>query len=259
MPRFAANLSFLFQDRPFLERFGAARQAGFEAVEFMFPTDQAPASIAARLREHGLQAVLMNMPAGNWEAGERGLAALPERRQDFRAALQKGLDVAITIECPRLHVLAGQQPAGTDRRAFEACYTDNLAWASGPAAQADVTLTIEPINRRDIPDYFLHDYDHAERLLRGMDLPNLRLQFDIYHAQVIHGDVSHRLAHQMPLIEHVQIANPPGRNEPGQGELDFGFLFQKLDGLGYAGWIGAEYRPLESTEKSLGWLAPYRA
>ncbi len=257
MPRFSVNLTFMFQEYAFLDRFAAAREQGFEAVEFMFQPDQTPAAIAAALRDNGQQLVLMNTPAGNFDAGERGLACLPARRQDFRTSLMRALEVATATGCPRLHVMAGVEPPGADRRALEACFLDNLAWAAEQAERAGLLLLIEPINRRDIPGYFLHDYDTAERILGEMNLPRLRLQFDFYHVQVVHGDVSKRLERQFPLIEHIQIANPPDRREPGNGELNYDFLLGRLDALGYAGWVGAEYRPSRRTEETLDWIRPW--
>lgn len=257
MPRFAANLSFLFQEDPFLDRFAAAAGQGFEAVEFMFPYDHAPAAVAAAARDAGIQVVLFNAPPGDWQAGERGLAALPERRREFRAAIARAFDYAAALNCPRIHVVAGVQPPGLDRRAMEACYMDNLAWAAEQASGIGVTLMIEPINRRDIPGFFLSDFDFAQQVVEEIAAPNLRLQFDIYHAQIIHGDISRRLERQMPWIGHVQIANPPDRREPGNGEINYPFIFERLDALGYDGWVGCEYRPENSTVDSLGWIRPH--
>lgn len=257
MPRFAANISFLFQELAFLDRFAEARAEGFDAVEFMFAYDHAPAAVAARVRDAGLSVGLINMPAGNWEAGERGLTALPARRQEFRAALAQALDYAGALNCPRIHVVAGIEPPGADRRALEACYLDNLAWASEQARPSGIVLTIEPINRRDIPGFFLHDFDHAERLLGELGASNVKLQFDVYHCQVIHGDLTRRLERLFPLIGHVQIANPPDRREPGRGEIDFGHVFATLDRLGYEGWVGCEYKPEGVTADSLDWIRPY--
>lgn len=257
MPRFAANLSFLFQDDPFLDRFAAAAGQGFEAVEFMFPYDHAPAAVAAAARDAGIQVVLFNAPPGDWQAGERGLAALPERRREFRAAIARAFEYAAALNCPRIHVVAGVQPPGLDRRAMEACYMDNLAWAAEQASGIGATLMIEPINRRDIPGFFLSDFDFAQQVIEEIGAPNLRLQFDIYHAQIIHGDISRRLEHQLPWIGHIQIANPPDRREPGNGEINYPFVFERLDALGYDGWVGCEYRPAGSTIDSLGWIRPY--
>lgn len=257
MPRFAANLSYLFQDEPFLDRFQAAASQGFQAVEFQFPYDHSAAAVAAAARDSGLQVVLFNAPPGNWDAGERGLASLPERRQDFRAAMARAFDYAVAYNCPRIHVVAGVEKNGMDRRAMEACYMDNLAWAAEQASGFGLMLLIEPINRRDVPGFFLHDFDYAERILAEIDAPNLRLQFDIYHAQIVHGDIAKRLERQMPWIGHIQIANPPDRHEPGAGEIDYHFIFGKLDSLGYDGWVGCEYRPAGDTEASLEWIRRY--
>lgn len=257
MPRFAANLSFLFQEEPFLDRFPAAAEQGFQAVEFMFPYEFAPAAIAAAVRDAGLQVVLFNAPPGDWQNGERGLAALPGRQQDFRAAMNRAFDYAVALNCPRIHVVAGLEPPGADRRLTAACYMDNLAWAAEQAAAGGLILLIEPINRHDIPHFFLHDFDFAERVIGELGAPNLRLQFDVYHAQIIHGDLSRRLERQMPWIGHMQIANPPDRREPGNGEIDYSYLFERIDTLGYDGWIGCEYRPAGATTESLDWIRPY--
>lgn len=257
MPRFAANLSFLFQELPFLERFQAAAEQGFQAVEFMFPYDHAPAAVASAMRGAGLQVVLFNTPPGDWDKGERGMTALPGRQRDFRAALARAFEYASELNCPRIHVVAGLEQPGADRRALEACYMDNLAWAAEQASAAGLMLMIEPINRRDIPHFFLHDFDFAEKAITEIGAPNLRLQFDVYHAQIIHGDVSKRLERQMPWIGHMQIANPPDRREPGNGELDYAYLFDRIDSLGYDGWIGCEYRPAGATVDSLDWIRRY--
>ncbi|WP_374466333.1 2-oxo-tetronate isomerase [Ferrovibrio sp.] len=257
MPRFAANLSFLFQDLPFLDRFRAAADQGFAGVEFMFPYDHAPAAVAAAMRDAGLQVALFNAPPGDWTAGERGLASLPARRKEFRAAMAKAFDYAAALNCPRIHVVAGVEPAQADRRAMEACYMDNLAWAAEQASGAGLLLLIEPINRRDIPGFFLSDFDFAQKVLEDIGAPNLRLQFDIYHAQIIHGDIIRRLERQMPWIGHIQIANPPDRREPGNGEIDYRYVFGRLDALGYNGWVGCEYRPEGDTAASLGWIREY--
>lgn len=257
MPRFAANLSFLFQDEPFLDRFAAAADQGFQAVEFMFPYEHSAAAVASAMRAAGLQVALFNTPAGDWAAGERGLAALPARRKDFRSAMARAFEYAEALNCPRIHVVAGVAPAGADRRAMEACYMDNLAWAAEQASGLGRILLIEPINRRDVPGFFLSDFDFAEKVISDIGAPNLRLQFDVYHAQIIHGDLVRRIERQMPWIGHVQIANPPDRREPGNGEIDYRCIFERFDSLGYDGWIGCEYRPEGSTLDSLGWIRDY--
>ncbi|MEK9968111.1 MAG: 2-oxo-tetronate isomerase [Ferrovibrio sp.] len=257
MPRFTANLSFLFQDEPFLDRFAAAADQGFQAVEFMFPSDFAAAAVASAAQSAGVQVALFNTPAGDFASGERGLTALPERRREFRAAIARSLEYAAAFNCPRIHVMAGVMPPGAERRAMEACYMDNLAWAAEQASAQGRILLIEPINRRDIPGFFLSDFDFAEKVITDIGAPNLRLQFDTYHAQIIHGDLSRRIERQMPWIGHVQIANPPDRREPGKGEIDYRYILGLFDRLGYDGWIGCEYRPEGSTIDSLGWIRDY--
>jgi len=257
MPRFAANLSFLFQEEPFLERFAAAADQGFQAVEFMFPYDHSAAAVASAVRSAGVQVVLFNTPAGDWSKGERGLAALPNRRQDFRAAMARTFEYAEAYDCPRIHVVAGMQPAGADRRAMEACFMDNLAWAAEQAAGLGRMLMLEPLNQRDNPGFFLSDFDFAEKVIADIGAPNLRLQFDVYHAQITHGDLTKRIERQMPWIGHVQIANPPHRHEPGKGEIDYRHVFETFDRLGYEGWIGCEYRPSGSMLDSLNWIREY--
>lgn len=257
MPRFAANLSFLFQEEPFLDRFEAAAAQGFQAVEFTFPYDHAPAAVAMAMRNAGLQVVLFNAPPGDMERGERGLAALPGRQRDFRNAMARAFEFAAALNCPRLHVMAGLEQPGVDRRLMEACYMDNLAWAAEQASAGGIMLMIEPINHRDIPHFFLDDCDFAEKVITEIGAPNLRLQFDLYHAQILHGDLTKRLERQLPFIGHMQIANPPDRREPGNGEINFAYLFERIDALGYDGWIGCEYRPSGATAESLDWIRPY--
>jgi hydroxypyruvate isomerase len=258
MPRFAANVSFMFQEDPFLDRFAAAAAQGFEAVEFTFPYDFAPSAVAAATRDAGLRVVLLNTPPGDYAAGERGLAALPARRQDFRASMMRAFEYAEALSCPRIHVMAGVEAPGGDRRAMRACYLDNLAWAAEQASGLGRLLLIEPINRHDIPGFFLHDYDEAERIVHEIGAPNLRLQFDFYHAQIIHGDVTRRFERQLPISAHIQIANPPDRRGPGDGELDYRYILGRIDALGYDGWVSCEYRPgEEGTVASLGWIRDY--
>ena len=254
MPRFAANLSMMFNEWDFLDRFAAAADAGFTAVEFLFPYDFEPDAIAARLTKHKLTQALFNMPPGDFTRGERGLAALPDRREEFRAGLEKALVYAGATGVRRLHLMAGL----TSGEAAEACYRDNVREAAERLGQAGLDLVIEPINGRDIPGYFLNDFGKAERLIRDLALPNLKLQFDIYHCQIIHGDVTMRLRAQAPLIGHVQVASIPERHEPDErSELNHPVLFAELDRLGYAGFVGCEYRPRGKTLDGLGWFRPY--
>lgn len=257
MPRFAANLSMMFTELPFLERFAAAARCGFRGVEFLFPYDHPAGEIAARLTDNGLAQVLFNLPAGDWERGERGFAALPGRERDFDAALARAIDYAQAIGCPRLHVMAGiPGPAAASERC-RATFIDNLRRAAQRCAAAGITPVIEPINRRDIPGYYLADFGLARAILAEVGDAGLRLQHDLYHAQIIEGDLSRGLERNFPLIGHVQIANPPGRHEPDQGEINYPHLFALLDQLGYDGWVGCEYRPRAGTEAGLGWAKPY--
>lgn len=256
MPRFAANLSMMFTEHAFPERFRAAADAGFDAVEFLFPYYYTAKDIAEWCRRAGVEQVLFNLSPGNWEAGERGLAALPGRKAEFRQSVRTALDYAAVIGTLRLHMMAGIADPGDP--AHQACYREQLAFAADAAAERGVTIMIEPINRRDMPGYFLDDFDCAAGLIDSLGHSNVRLQFDIYHRQILHGDVLTGLKSLMPLIGHVQIASVPGRNEPGSGELDDLRVLKALDELGYAGFVGCEYRPRAGTIDGLGWLAALR-
>lgn len=258
MPRFAANLSMMFQELPFLERFEAARRAGFEAVEFLFPYDFPAAEIARRLHDNGLRQVLFNAPPGDWKGGERGMAAIPGREAEFRDAIRKALDYAVALSCPRLHVMAGLVPDGVSRDAMAASYAVNLHWAAEECAKASVKPVIEPINQRDIPGFFLRDTDQAAAVIDGLGPDRIGLQFDLYHCQVTEGDIVRRVEKHLPLIAHMQVADVPGRNEPGTGEVNWPYVFERIDALGYRGWIGCEYRPRGDTLEGLSWFAPYR-
>ena len=256
MPRFAANLSMMFNEHAFLDRFAAAAEQGFDAVEFLFPYEHAPDAIAARLRDHRLTLALFNLSPGDFATGERGLAALPERRGEFEASVDIALRYARATGAKTLHVMAGNAPSGI--AAHEAAYEDALRFACGRAASEDVTIVIEPINRRDMPAYFLNDFDHAAELIRRLALPNLKLQFDIYHRQILHGDVVRGLEAMADIIGHVQVASVPERHEPFTGELDDGRIFEAVDRVGYLGFVGCEYRPSASTIAGLSWFPPYR-
>jgi hydroxypyruvate isomerase len=258
-PRFSANLGFLFTELPFLDRFAAAAGAGFAAVEFASPYEHDAGEIARRLADHGLTQALFNLPAGEWEAGERGIAILPERIGAFRDGVARALDAAETLGCRRLNCLAGVAPPDTDRGRLEATFLDNLAFAAGAAARRRVKLLIEPINSRDMPGFFLNRTDEALRLIARVESDNLYLQADVYHMQVMEGDLARRLEAAAPRIAHVQIADNPGRGEPGTGEINYGFLIPLIDRLGYDGWIGCEYRPATTTEAGLGWMSAYHA
>lgn len=260
MPRFAANLSLLFTERPFLDRFAAAADAGFRAVEMLFPYAHPPETIAAALDRAGLALVLFNLPPGDWEAGERGLAALPGRESEIAAGIETGLAYALATGCRRVHLMAGI--AERSDPAAGAAYENALATACGRLAPHGIAVMVEPINRRSMPGYFLDDVDEAARIvtrMRAAGHANLFLQFDLFHAQIIHGDVTARLTRLLPLIGHIQVASVPERNEPGTGELDETFLFARLDALGYRGHVGCEYHPKAGTEAGLRWFSPWQA
>lgn len=252
MPRFAANLSLMFTEWPFLDRFEAAAEAGFSACEFLFPYEHPPEAIAERLSRSGLTLALFNTPPGDWARGERGTASIPGRRAEFEDGVRAALSYAAATGAGRVHVMAGL----ADRRDPEAesAYRGAIAWAAERLAEAGLMTVIEPINGRDIPGYFLNDFVYAETLIRELELPNLRLQFDIYHRQILHGDVSVSLRRLLPMIGHVQVASVPSRHEPDGEELNHPFLFAELDRLGYDGFVGCEYRPRGRTLDGLGWL-----
>ena len=259
MPRFAANLSMMFQEVPFLDRFAAARAAGFEAVEFLFPYEHQAADIARRLNDNGLQQVLFNAPPGDWSKGERGLAALPGRQAEFREGLKQALEYAAALSCPRLHLMAGLAPQGVPHDTLTGIYAVNLAWAAEECAKAGVKPVIEPINQRDIPGLFLRTMDQGAAIIEAVGPEKLGLQFDLYHCQVTEGDIVKRVEKHLAIIAHMQVADVPGRNEPGTGEVNWPFVFERIDALGYRGWIGCEYRPAGETVSGLSWFAPYKA
>jgi hydroxypyruvate isomerase len=256
MPRFAANLSMMFNDVPFMDRFAAARAAGFGAVEFLFPYEHPAESIGAELRRHGLEQALFNLPPGDWNAGERGMASLAGREAEFRESVDTALHYAAATGVKRLHMMAGKAPRDA---AHLARYAEAIRFAADKAGEAGIDILLEPLNRRDMPGYLLDDYDFAAEFIAGLGLANVKLQFDIYHCQILHGDVTMRMRQFLPLIGHVQIASVPARNEPMSEELNDAFLFAELDRLGYAGYTGCEYRPKSGTEAGLGWFAPWRA
>lgn len=255
MPRFAANLTMMFTEWPFLDRFDAAANAGFSAVEFLFPYEYAPHDIAERLRRNGLTPALFNLPPGNWEAGERGFAARPDRFTNLQNSIRQALPYAAATGVKRLHLMAGIADR-SDQKAV-ASFRRGVSWTADALAKESIDLVIEPINPRDVPGYFLNNFDFARDLILDLKLPNLKLQFDIYHRQIVHGDVTVALREMMPLIGHIQIASVPSRHEPSGEELNYPFLFEELDRLGYPGFVGCEYRPKGKTLDGLGWFAPY--
>jgi hydroxypyruvate isomerase len=265
MPRFAANLSLLYNEHVFLDRFAAAAGDGFEAVEFLFPYDFAATELAQRLQDNGLQQVLFNAPPGDWAAGERGLACLPGREAQFRDGFLRALDYAGALNCPRIHTMAGLVPQGTDAAALRATYLANLAWAAGVAARDRRAVLIEPINTRDFPGYYLNRQDTAHAIVQEVGAPNLQVQFDLYHCQIVEGDVASKLRHYLPTgrVGHLQMAGVPERHEPSVGELNYRYLFDVIDEVsqacGWTGWVGCEYRPRlgavpGGTSSGLGWM-----
>lgn len=273
MPKFAANLSMLYPELDFLDRFEAAAFDGFKAVEFLFPYAFKHPEIAARLQALGLQQVLFNAPPGGtdaasiqqaWDDGRRGLACWPEHQNEFRAGVALALDYAGALSCPRLHVMAGLIPAGVDRESVQATYINNLRWAAHEAAKQGIDVLVEPINLRDMPGFFLNRQDQAHAILAAVAAPNLKVQMDLYHCQIVEGDLAMKLRHYLPTgnVGHIQVAGVPERHEPDSGEVNYPYLFALLDDLGYTGWVGCEYRPRTGAEPGgtrtgLGWLKPY--
>lgn len=258
MPRFAANISTMFTERPLIERVAAAVNAGFDAVECQFPYEIPADQMAAALDQAGVPLVLINTPPGDFEAGERGLAALPGRETEFHDTLQLALAYAEAVGCKKIHVMAGVQLPGTERDDCLARFDQNLRYAVSAAAKTSVDmLLIEPINTRDIPGYVLNTPEQAVALIRGIGAANLKLQYDFYHTQIMRGDVARGLEEFWPVIGHIQFAGVPERQEPDMGELNCDYLFTCLDRLGYVGWVGAEYFPAGETEDGLGWAVRY--
>jgi len=261
MPRFAANLTMMYAEHAFLDRFAAAAADGFTAVEYLFPYEWPADRLAAVLADHGLEQVLFNTAQGDFAAGERGIAALPGREREFRSAIERGLDYAAALACPRLHVMAGLAPNAESRPAMSAMYLANLAWAADRAAAANVDVLIEPINTRDIAGYFLNRQDEAHAIVAAVGAPNLKVQMDLYHCQIVEGDVATKLRTYLPTgrVGHLQIAGVPERHEPDVGEVNYPYLFDVVDALGWDGWIGCEYRPKAATSAGLGWLRALRS
>jgi hydroxypyruvate isomerase len=253
MPRFAANLTMLFTEYPFLDRFEHAAKAGFKAVEFLFPYAFDAAEIRQRLQTHGLELVLHNLPAGNWEAGERGIACHPDRVDEFREGVAKALDYAGQLGVGQLNCLVGKVPAGVSEDVLRQTVVDNLRYAAAALKTAGLKLLIEPINTFDIPGFYLSRTPQAVALLDEVGADNAFIQYDIYHAQRMEGELAATIEKHLSRIAHVQLADNPGRNEPGTGEIHYPFLFAHLDRLGYQGWIGCEYKPATTTEAGLGW------
>ena len=257
MPRFAANLSMMYQEHDFLDRYAAAAKDGFKGVEFLFPYAYPAAELRARLDAHSLTQALFNGPPGNWDAGERGIASLPGREDEFKKSVHTALEYARVLGNDRVHMMAGLIRPGEDRAPHRAVYVRNLAYAAKEAASAGVTIVIEPINTRDIPGFFLNRQDEAHAICAEVGASNLKVQMDFYHCQIVEGDLAMKLRKYIAGVGHVQIAGVPERNEPDVGEINYPYLFGLLDELGYAGWVGCEYRPKAGTSAGLGWLKPW--
>lgn len=257
MPRFAANVSLLYTERDFLDRFAAARKSGFRAVEFQFPYAHDRIRLADTVRAQGLEVVLFNLPAGDWVAGERGIACHPERQGEFRDGVARAISYAQILGCTRINCLAGIKPVRVSEQEARAVLVDNLRYAAGELGAAGIRLMIEPINTRDVPGFFVSRTRQALDLIDEAACGNLYLQYDIYHAQVMEGDLARGIEENLAAIGHIQLADNPGRHEPGTGEINFRFLFAHLDRIGYDGWVGCEYKPSGATEASLDWMGPY--
>lgn len=273
MPKFAANLSMMYPELPFLDRFEAAAKDGFKAVEFLFPYAYAPQELAARLKTNGLQQVLFNLPPGGtdaasidtaWNAGTRGIACIPGRESELLAGAALALRYAEALDCPRLHMMAGLVPTDQNRLNLRETYVNNAQSASKLAARQGINLLLEPINTRDIPGFFLNRQDDAHTLIAQIGQPNVKVQMDLYHCQIVEGDVAMKIRQYLPTgnVGHFQIAGVPERQEPDVGEMNYPYLFDLIDSLGYDGWIGCEYKPRlggqpQGTSNGLGWLQPY--
>jgi hydroxypyruvate isomerase len=253
MPKFAANLSMLFTEHPFLDRFERAAKAGFTAVEFLFPYAFATADIQARLQAHGLKLVLHNLPAGDWEAGERGIACLPDRIDEFREGVARAVEVGTALGVGQLNCLAGKAPIGATDATLRKTLVENLKYAAAELSKENLKLLIEPINTFDIPGFVLNRTAQALAILDEVGADNAFLQYDAYHMQRMEGELAATIEKHLARIAHIQIADNPGRHEPGTGEIDHAFLFRHLDRIGYAGYVGCEYKPATTTEAGLGW------
>jgi hydroxypyruvate isomerase len=258
MARFAANLSMMFTEHPFLDRFDAAARAGFRAVEFLFPYAHSPQEVAAAAGDAGLELALFNMPPGDWDAGERGMACIPGRDQEFDAGIDTAIEYALALRCPRLHCMAGLCPQGVSQAEMDALYRERLGRAARRAGERGLTVLMEPINPIDMPGFYLADFDQGIAILDGFQGEHRpRLQFDIYHCARIHGDVARRIDASAAYIDHFQIAGPKARNEPDDGELDLAAVLAAVERITPARWVGCEYRPAGRTEDGLAWMAPY--
>jgi hydroxypyruvate isomerase len=257
MPKLAANTSMMYQEHAFLDRFDAAAKDGFKGIEFLFPYEIPAAQIKQRLDANGLTLALFNGPPGSWAAGERGLASLPGREDEFKKSIATALDYARVLGNRRLHVMAGLIKPGEDRARHRETYVRSLAYAAKEAASLGITVVIEPINTRDIPGFFLNRQDEAHAVCTEVGAANLKVQFDLYHCQIVEGDLAMTMKKYIAGIGHMQIAGVPERQEPDIGEINYPYLFRLMDELGYDGWVGCEYRPRGKTSEGLGWAKPW--
>lgn len=257
MPKFAANLTMLYNEMDFVDRFEAAAKAGFKGVEYLFPYPFDKSELADRLLQFELTQVLHNLPAGDWDAGERGIACLPDRVGEFQEGVGQAIDYAKTLGCKQVNCLVGLTPEGVDTGVVRETVLSNLKFAADKLAAEGIRLLIEPINTRDIPGFYLTGTDQALELIEQTGSSNIALQYDIYHMQIMEGDLALSIKNNLARIEHLQLADNPGRNEPGTGEINYPFLFDFIDKLGYQGWIGCEYKPATTTDEGLGWVKPY--
>ncbi|MCK1576374.1 hydroxypyruvate isomerase [Bradyrhizobium sp. 174] len=255
MPKFAANLTMLFNEMPFVDRFAGAKAAGFSGVEYLFPYDFDKAQLREQLDSHGLTQVLHNLPAGNWAAGERGIAILPDRVSEFRDGVFRAIDYAKALDCEQLNCLVGIAPVDADPRELNETLVGNLRFAASTLARENIKLLVEPINTLDIPGFFLNGTEQAVQLISEVRSNNLFIQYDIYHMQIMEGDLARTMQEYLPQIAHIQLADNPGRHEPGTGEINYPFLFRHLDASGYRGWVGCEYKPRTTTLEGLSWHA----
>lgn len=257
MPKFDANLTMMYNEVDFLDRFAAASAAGFKGVEYLFPYAFEADELATRLGDNGLTQLLHNLPAGDWDAGERGIAILADRKDEFRASVDQAISYAAKLGAPQLNCLAGIAPSDADAAQLKATFVENLAWAADQFKAEGIKLLIEAINTRDIPGFYLHNTKQASDIIAETGSDNLFIQYDIYHMQIMEGDLAPTIEAYLGQIPHMQLADTPGRHEPGTGEINYPFLFDHIDRIGYDGWIGCEYKPASKTEDGLGWLKPY--
>jgi len=257
MPRFSANLTMLFNEFDFLTRFERAANAGFKGVEYLFPYGWSKEQLVNELSKYGLEQVLHNLPAGDWQAGERGIACLPGREREFQDGVGKAIEYAKALRCPCLNCLVGKTPSGVSTEKIQQILVNNLRFAASALEREGIRFLIEPLNNRDIPGFYLVHTRDALQLMKEVNHPNLWIQYDVYHMQVMEGNLINTIQENLGHIAHIQIADNPGRHEPGTGEINFSNLFRSIDEMGYSGWIGCEYVPIGKTEEGLRWIKPY--